>query len=121
MAFDNGLADSHALSDPFRVSWMPRTGRTVRDRFKNVSSGMGGHILASAPGYKFWLPLPVGVLGEAIRTPLEFQRRAQKQFGDVVRLQLGPFVTHFLYHPEHVSRVLRDQQKNYLRGYRRYG
>jgi cytochrome P450 len=73
--------------------------------------------MASAPGYRLWLPLPVGVLGEAVRTPLEFQVRARAKFGDVVRLQLGPFMTHFLYHPGHISRVLRDQQKNYVRGW----
>lgn len=73
--------------------------------------------MSAAPGYSYWLPLPVGALREAFRAPLEFQFRARKRFGDVVRLQVGPYATHFLYHPDYVSRVLRENQKNYLRGW----
>ncbi|MCA9171717.1 MAG: cytochrome P450 [Planctomycetales bacterium] len=70
-----------------------------------------------APGYKRWLPLPYGVLGTAVRNPLTFLTQSRQDFGDIVRLQLGPFVTHFVYHPDHVSHVLREQQSNYQRGW----
>src|SRR5262249_7724396 len=49
--------------------------------------------------------------------PLEFQLRAWERFGDVFRFRIGPLLAHFLYHPDHVRRVLHDQQKNYLRGW----
>jgi cytochrome P450 len=51
---------------------------------------------------------------------LEFLTQSRERFGDVVRFQLGPLVAHFLYHPNHVSRVLRDHQKNCVRGWQ-YG
>lgn len=73
--------------------------------------------MASAPGYTCWLPLPYGALRAAIRRPLEFQLDARERFGGIVRLQVGPYKTHFLYLPDHVARVLRDRQKNYLRGW----
>ncbi len=73
--------------------------------------------MAKAPGYNFLIPLPCGALRQSLRTPLEFLIQARQRFGDVVRFQVGPFVTHILYHPSHVARVLRDQQKNYLRGW----
>ena len=73
--------------------------------------------MAIAPGYKRWIPLPYGTVGAAVRTPLSFLTQSREQFGDVVRLQLGPMVTHFLFHPDHVSCVLRERQKNYLRGW----
>jgi len=73
--------------------------------------------MAKAPGYNYWIPLPCGALRQSLRTPLEFLIQARQRFGAVVRFQVGPFVTHILYHPSHVARVLRDQQKNYLRGW----
>ncbi|MFO0844866.1 MAG: cytochrome P450 [Gemmataceae bacterium] len=73
--------------------------------------------MAKAPGITHWLPLPYGAFGEFVRDPLGFQLRAHGQFGDVFRFRLGPLVIHFLYHPDHVRRVLHDHQKNYLRGW----
>ena len=34
----------------------------------------------------------------------------------MIRLRFGPFLFHFLYHPDHVRQVLNDRPKNYLRG-----
>jgi cytochrome P450 len=70
-----------------------------------------------APGYTQWIPLPFGAFGEVLRDPLGFQLRARERFGDVVRFRNGTILVHFLYHPDHVRRVLHDCQKHYLRGW----
>jgi cytochrome P450 len=73
--------------------------------------------MASAPGINQWLPLPCGAVAAFMRDPLGFQLEARARYGDVFRLRLGPFLAHFLYHPDHVRRVLSEHQKNYLRGW----
>ena len=73
--------------------------------------------MAVAPGISHNIPLPYGAWGAFLRDPLEFQLRARERFGDVFRFRVGPLVNHFLYHPEHVRRVLHEHQKNYLRGW----
>lgn len=72
--------------------------------------------MATAPGITQWLPLPYGFLKEFLRDPLSYQLRARERFGDVFRSRIGSLV-HFLYHPDHVRRVLYDHQKNYPRGW----
>jgi cytochrome P450 len=47
------------------------------------------------------------------RSPLEFLLHAQQRFGDVFRFRMGPLNVHFLFHPDHIRRVLQDEQKNY--------
>jgi cytochrome P450 len=71
--------------------------------------------MARAPGYNVWLPLPRGTVRDFMQRPLEFLLHAREQFGDVVRFQVGPYVTHLVFHPDQVTHILRDQQKNYLR------
>jgi cytochrome P450 len=73
--------------------------------------------MAVAPGLSHWIPLPYGPLRAFVRDPLGFQLRAWERFGDVFRFRIGPLLVHFLYHPDHVRRVLHDNQKNYLRGW----
>jgi cytochrome P450 len=73
--------------------------------------------MAAAPGITHRIPLPYGPLGAFLRDPLGFQLQARERFGDVFRFRIGPVTVHFLYHPEHVRRVLHDQQKNYVRGW----
>ncbi len=73
--------------------------------------------MAIAPGISHYVPLPYGAWGAFLRDPLEFQWQARERFGDVFRFRVGPLVNHFVYHPEHVRRVLHDHQKNYLRGW----
>jgi len=72
--------------------------------------------VATAPGITQWIPLPYGYLREFLRDPIAYQLRAREQFGDVFRSRIGSLV-HFLYHPDHVRRVLYDHQKNYPRGW----
>ncbi len=73
--------------------------------------------MATAPGISQWVPLPYGPFGESLRDPLGFQLRARRRFGDVFRFRVGPLLVHFVYHPDHVRRVLHDHQKNYPRGW----
>jgi len=54
---------------------------------------------------------------EFLRDPLGYQLRARERFGDVFRSRIGPSLVHFLYHPDHVRRVLYEHQKNYPRGW----
>src|SRR5216683_5760509 len=85
-----------------------------------VSGGLTaerGVCMATAPGLTQWVPLPYGSFREALRDPLGFQWRARERFGDVFRFRIGPMAVHFLYHPDHVRRVLHDHQKNYPRSW----
>ena len=72
--------------------------------------------MATAPGITQWLPLPYGFFRAFSHDPLAFQMQLREQFGDVIRFRFGPFLFHFLYHPDHVRHVLHDHPKNYLRG-----
>jgi cytochrome P450 len=73
--------------------------------------------MALAPGVTQWFPLPYGQFGALLTDPIGFHQQARVRFGDVVRFRVGPIVIHFLYHPDHVRRVLFDNPKNYLRGW----
>ena len=73
--------------------------------------------MTEAPGLSHRIPIPYGSFREFVRDPLGFQLRAREQFGDVLRLRIGPFTTYFLYHPDHVRHVLSEHQKNYRRGW----
>ncbi|MGH7140955.1 MAG: cytochrome P450 [Pirellulales bacterium] len=76
--------------------------------------------MAVAPGITHYVPLPYGPWTAFLRDPLGFQSQAREQFGDVFRFRIGPVLLHFLYHPDHVHRVLAERPKNYLRGWQ-YG
>ncbi|NHC15796.1 cytochrome P450 [Motilibacter deserti] len=47
--------------------------------------------------------------------PLLFQD-LHRSYGDVVRLPLGPYLTHLNLHPDGVRHVLQDNNRNYVRG-----
>src|SRR6185503_3033983 len=64
-----------------------------------------------------WFPLPYGAFGATMRDPLEFHSRARERFGDVFRFRIGPILIHFVYHPDHVRRVLFENPMNYVRGW----
>lgn len=38
---------------------------------------------------------------------------SSKQYGDVVRFHIGPFVVHLLNHPDHIEHVLQSHARNY--------
>ena len=73
--------------------------------------------MATAPGMNFWIPLPIGRRGDILRDPLRFFLAARERYGDVFRMRLGPLVVHFLFHPDHVRRVLHERPKNFVRGW----
>ena len=73
--------------------------------------------MATAPGITQWIPLPYGRFKEFLRDPLSYQLRARERYGDVFRSRIGPSLVHFLYHADHVRRVLYEHQKNYPRGW----
>lgn len=70
-------------------------------------------------------PTPKGevVLGHArqIRQDtLSFMLQAMHKHGDVVRLRLGPWSLHALFHPDHVEEVLVKRRGNYTKRSRGY-
>ncbi len=55
----------------------------------------------------------LGVLPELRRNPLEVFITAARDYGDFVRLPVGPWRVYLLNHPDHIRHVLRDNQRNY--------
>ena len=78
----------------------------MRLRVMSVQSEEG---LAPGPSSK---EVP-GVLADLRAFAPDAHRRLFQRYGDVVRLQAGPFVTHFLFHPDDVKHVVQDAQRNY--------
>lgn len=54
-----------------------------------------------------------GVLSELRRDAPAVHLELFQRYGEVVRLQAGPFVTHFLFHPDDVKHVLQDAHRRY--------
>ncbi len=73
--------------------------------------------MAVAPGLSRWIPLPVGWVGRMQRDPLRFLLEVRERYGDVVRLDVGPWRFHLIAHPDHVRHVLLDHQKDYPRSW----
>lgn len=73
--------------------------------------------LKTAPGLRQFLPPPFGPLGRLQKDPLRFLLDYHRQYGDVFRFQVGPFVLHMLAHPDHIKHVLLDHAKNYPRSW----
>ncbi|MEW2390653.1 cytochrome P450 [Streptomyces venezuelae] len=76
---------------------------------------------ATAPGPK-GAPL-VGSLGSWRRNTAEFLLGLQRDYGEVVRLRLGPMTVHQVTGPEAVHQVLVKNHGNYVRGplYEQFG
>jgi cytochrome P450 len=73
--------------------------------------------MTKAPGFTQLFPLPYGPLRALRSDPLGSQRQILAQYGEIVRVRIGPVLGHFLFHPDQVREVLHDRQKNYLRGW----
>ncbi len=70
----------------------------------------------NAPG-----PKSVPVLGNILDIRragglIQFYVDANKQYGDIVRLQMGPLVSHLIVHPDSVRQVLVTNRQNYWKG-----
>jgi cytochrome P450 len=69
---------------------------------------------AVAPGPR--ASLLMGNLKEYMRDPIAMLMRVRREYGDVVRNPLGPYLTHFIAHPDDVRYVLQTNHGNYVRG-----
>jgi cytochrome P450 len=66
-------------------------------------------------------PLPPGPKGHLLfghtlpllRDPLTFARRWAREYGDVVRLRVGPMVVYLVSHPDDIERVLRSDHRRF--------
>src|SRR5689334_3914332 len=65
----------------------------------------------TAPGPK-GLPF-LGSLLDLRRDPIHFLTQARQEFGDVIRLRLGPETMYVISRPEHVQHIFQDHHKNY--------
>lgn len=54
-------------------------------------------------------------LSEIKKDSLAYYKRLHEQYGDAVRLQLGPYRCWFLFHPEHIEQVLAKQANKFVR------
>ena len=64
-----------------------------------------------APGPRGdWL---VGNLRAFRRDVLGLLLESSRQYGDIVRFHIGPFVVHLLNHPDHIEHVLQSHARNY--------
>ncbi len=61
-----------------------------------------------------------GHAGEMMRNPAQFLLRAHAQYGDIVRLKLGPRLAFALFHPDHVAHILVKHRENYTKQSRGY-
>ena len=57
--------------------------------------------------------LLMGKLRAFQRDVLGLMLESSREYGDVVRFRLGPFVVHLLNHPDHVEHVLQSGARNY--------
>lgn len=56
------------------------------------------------------------VLARMVRSHLNVMTWAAAEYGDAVRLPLGPKTLYFFNHPDHAKHVLADNAKNYTKG-----
>jgi cytochrome P450 len=58
----------------------------------------------------------IRMIGELRRDPLRFSERLAAQYGDIVKLQLGPIRSFLVSHPEAFHHVLIEKNKEYVKG-----
>jgi cytochrome P450 len=63
----------------------------------------------------------VGCLREFRRDPIALLLSSAQRYGDVVRLRIGPVVTHLVNHPDFVDQVLVQRKSNYDKNTRSVG
>lgn len=68
-----------------------------------------------APGIRQRLPLPYGYVTEVRNDPLRFYSRLVREYGPVVRWDIGSMVVHLVVDPEQIHQVLIERWKNYPR------
>lgn len=78
-------------------------------------AALGTRARTAAPTLRGY-PL-LGCLPRFWREPLPTLANAQREEGDVVRMDLGTKRFYLLSHPDHVKQVLQENAKNYSKGY----
>ncbi|HYQ70271.1 cytochrome P450 [Actinophytocola sp.] len=58
----------------------------------------------------------LSLLVRMARDRLSVMTSVSREYGDAVRLRLGPKSLHFFNHPDHAKHVLADNSRNYLKG-----
>lgn len=76
-----------------------------------VRLSKGDKMQQKAPGPK-GLPF-LGSVYEIRKNPLDFFVNAQKKYGDVVLVKMGPLNVYMVSHPDGIKYVLQDNPKNY--------
>jgi cytochrome P450 len=81
-------------------------------------SFQGGDAMTSSASVPKIAPGPpchpiVGHLPELSHDPLRFLLRVRREYGDVVRLQIGPALGHLVSHPDWIHYVLAAHHENY--------
>ncbi|MDT5122570.1 MAG: hypothetical protein QOC96_2052 [Acidobacteriota bacterium] len=57
----------------------------------------------------------LGVMPEFNRDSLAFLEKLQREYGDIVRTRFFYVPAYFLYHPDHIERVLATNNKNFIK------
>lgn len=57
----------------------------------------------------------LGVMSEFNRDSLAFIERLARDYGDVVRARFFYITSYFIYHPEHIERVLTTDNRNFIK------
>ncbi len=68
-----------------------------------------------APGPKAE-QLLMGNLARMRSDPMRLLLGVQREYGDVARLRLGPYIVHSVTHPKHIKYILQENNRNYVRG-----
>ncbi len=90
--------------------------RTAPDTRRPVSpSGPTGYAPGRAPGPKGPAANVANLLRLQRNAPALFSD-LHARYGDLVRLPLGPYLTHLNLHPDGIKHVLADNNANYVRG-----
>jgi cytochrome P450 len=58
----------------------------------------------------------MGSLPAYKRNPVLFFNELQKEYGDIARMRLGPYVAHLVTHPDGIRHVIQLNDRNYCRG-----
>ncbi len=80
-----------------------------------VEQSHRGAVIAAPPGPRGY-PI-VGVIPMIGKDILGFFMRMTEDYGDIVRLKLGPKTFYLVNHPDGLKQVLQDNNRNYRKGY----
>src|SRR5438309_8965429 len=59
--------------------------------------------------------LLLGNLREILHEPFDFLMRCLRDYGDVVRVRVGPLVVYLVNHPDAIEQVLRHDHRNFIK------